>query len=214
MPDACWLVITSYRRKCCRSGNLYFSYFVYRRSKMYSWSDQKRTSALVQTSPRSLISDESGVCEEKRRSDYFPGWVKRYLYLLNSSWLPTNLYFSCLWTNFYFSCLWEKKGGRFIFLVEWKGTCTSSTLAGCRLIFISSHIDDSSERREQWLADENVLVPLQLSANSYVALWSLISDESGVWGGKRRAEYFCHVYLKSKYFWPKNYFSNSNAIKK
>ena len=79
------------------------------------------------------------MCEEKRRTDYFPGWVERYLYLLNSSWLPTNLYFSCLWTNFYFSCLWEKKGGRFIFLVGWKGTCISSTLAGCQLIFISSH---------------------------------------------------------------------------
>ena len=86
----------------------------------------------------------------------------------------------------------RKKEGQIIFLVEWKGTCTFSTLAGCRLIFISSHTHDSSERREQWLADENVLVPLQLSANSYVALWSLISDESGVWG-KRGTDYFCHA---------------------
>ena len=76
---------------------------------------------------------------KKKRSDYFPGWVKRYLYLLNSSWLPTNLYFSCLWTNLYFSCLWEKKEvGLFSWLSE-KVQCTSSTLAGCQLIFISSH---------------------------------------------------------------------------
>ena len=86
MPDACWLVITLYRRKCCRSGNLYFSYFVYRRSKTYF-------------SPRPNV---------------FP--------LTNFWWVR---------------CVWGKKEGRIIFLVEWKGTCTSSTLAGCQLIFIS-----------------------------------------------------------------------------
>ena len=31
----------------------------------------------------------------------------------------------------------RKKEGQIIFLVEWKGTCTSSTLAGCQLIFLS-----------------------------------------------------------------------------
>ena len=154
----------------------------------------------------------SQVCVwKKRRSDYFPGWVKRYLYLLNSSWLPTNLYFSCLWTNFYFSCLWEKKR-RSVNFPGWVERYLY-LLNSSRLIFISSHTHDSSERREQWLADENVLVPLQLSANSYVALWSLISDESGVWG-KRGTDYFCHAYLKSKYFSLKNHFSNSKTIKK